>query len=71
MYSREQALQVCMYPVRDVLNAPKSEMEEQLIQIVFTLEKHLFFIDAGKEIPEVMPLNHNTCFATFLKATAF
>ena len=46
VYGTEQALQVCVHPIREVLDATGSQMEERIKQIVDALGDHRFYIDA-------------------------
>jgi hypothetical protein len=46
VYGTEQALQVCVHPIREVLDATLSQMEERIKQIVGALGDHRFYINA-------------------------
>lgn len=46
VYGLNDALQVSMHPVRDVINATDSHIKKNLINIVTTFNEHQYFIDA-------------------------
>jgi hypothetical protein len=45
-YDCTEVLQLCMHPVRDVMNTSDSYIEENIKDIITTLDGHRYFIDA-------------------------